>query len=171
MEHIGDEIMRGLKAVNRGRGYDTALCKGLFEVAWDLPGFINHEYVQGVGLQLGSIITITGSSIDAQALTCAEYMRQVWPTTGAETLKALQESVYKGIGRSHKCKILLQITIHCDFDGKVHDCGLCNISTKIFEIFSPDSMTKLELALTICDFVHKLLAFCCGCRSEQILFT
>jgi hypothetical protein len=106
MEHIGNEITKGLKSVSRGHSYNTGVCNAFFEILWDLPVFIMNEFPDETALQLGSVITLTGSTIDAQALTCAEYMRQVWPTTGPETLKALQEVMDKGkgIGRSHSCK-------------------------------------------------------------------
>jgi hypothetical protein len=115
IEHISNEITRGLKAVNRVHGYTTGVCKGIFEIFWDLPAFIDHEFPDETALQLGSIITITGQDIDAQALTCAEYMRQVWPTTGSETLKALQMAMDEGIGKPHKCKFLREVKIHSDF--------------------------------------------------------
>jgi hypothetical protein len=111
MEHIGEEITRGLKAVNRGYGY-TRPCKGFFEILWDLPQFIQDEFLDKTDLQLGSIITITGSCSDAQALTCAEYMHQVWPTTGLDTLKALQETMNRGLRKWHSCKLLLQVIVN-----------------------------------------------------------
>jgi hypothetical protein len=107
MEQIGDEILRGLTLANRGRGNENGICRATFEVAWDLTEFINREFPHQDSLQIGSIITLTGSSVDAQALTCAEYMAQVWPTTGWETLKALQEAINKGIARLHKCKLAI----------------------------------------------------------------
>ncbi|CZR60568.1 uncharacterized protein PAC_10464 [Phialocephala subalpina] len=103
MERIGNEITRGLSTVASDHGYNNGVCNGFFEITWDLPAFIGHEYAQESNLQLGSIITITGSSTDAQALSCAEYMRQVWPTTGTETLKVLQDALDKGLGKPHKC--------------------------------------------------------------------
>jgi hypothetical protein len=112
MEHIGNEIVQGLTSANRGRGYHTRTCKAFFEISCDLPAFIKDEFPNETGLQLGSIITITGSNVDAQALTCAEYMRQVWPT-GYEILNALQETMDKGTGtgKSHQCKFCLPTMI------------------------------------------------------------
>jgi hypothetical protein len=106
MEHIGNEITKGLKPVSRGHSYNTGVNHASFEISWDLPVFITKEFPDETSLQLGSIITLTGSSFDAQTLTCAEYRRQVWPTTGPETLKVLQEVMDKGeeTGRSHSCK-------------------------------------------------------------------
>jgi hypothetical protein len=114
IEHIGNEITRGLKAVNRDHGYTTGICKGVFEIFWDLPAFITHEFPDETALQLSSIITITGPDIDTQALTCAEYMHQMWPTTGSETLKALQMAMDEGIGKAHKYKFLLEVMMHID---------------------------------------------------------
>lgn len=80
MEHIGNEISEGLKSVNRGHCYNIGVCKASFAISWDLPEFIKRKFPDETVLQLGSTITLTGSSLDAQASTCAEYMQQVWPT-------------------------------------------------------------------------------------------
>ncbi|KAK3944432.1 hypothetical protein QBC46DRAFT_404341 [Diplogelasinospora grovesii] len=39
---------------------------------------------------IADVITLTGSSTDAQALTCEQYLRQTWPATGGHFLRALQ---------------------------------------------------------------------------------
>ncbi len=41
-------------------------------------------------------LTIVGTGINAQALTCAEYMNQVWPATGIEILNTMQEAISAG---------------------------------------------------------------------------
>lgn len=112
MEHIADEIMKGLRAVTRGDGSDGGLWSGSFEmIAWNLPRFIQEEYTWETNLKLSLVITITGSSNEAQALSCAEYMQQVWPATGYDTLKALEEAIEKGEGNTHKCKFF-RLIVH-----------------------------------------------------------
>ena len=51
---------------------------------------------------VGKVITITGSSTSAQALSCNDYIAQTWPKSGVETLQVLQNALsssdltYKG---------------------------------------------------------------------------
>jgi len=74
-----------------------------FEISWELLSFLKEHYPQEQHVNIGSVITITESGPDTQALTCAEYMRQVWPVTGMETLNALQELLTIGVGNSYRC--------------------------------------------------------------------
>jgi hypothetical protein len=105
MEVIRDEILNCLRAKPREVGYLHEVYTASFEISCHLLAFIKEQYPDEENLELGSIITITGSSVDAQALTCAEYMRQVWPTTGLEVLDALQQAILKGPRTVHKCEI------------------------------------------------------------------
>ncbi|KAE9374285.1 hypothetical protein N431DRAFT_556628 [Stipitochalara longipes BDJ] len=61
-----------------------------FEIAWDLIGFLKDKYLDAQEIRLGSLITIVGTGDEMQAITCVEYMKQVWPVTGPETLIVLQ---------------------------------------------------------------------------------
>jgi hypothetical protein len=61
-----------------------------FLVAWDPLKFIDEQgFSRDKGSILDKIITINGSLHEAQALTCAQYMQQTWPATGADTLGAI----------------------------------------------------------------------------------
>jgi hypothetical protein len=103
-EQIGKDIIRGLNA-EKGHWKYNDVCQAQFYIAdWRLSNFLEEQY-PGEEHLLGSVITITGSGINAQALTCAGYMRQVWPTTGLEMLAALQRAVNAGDGKSYECKI------------------------------------------------------------------
>lgn len=110
-EQIGKDIIRGLNSKTGHRKYND-VCEAQFYILdWPLSNFLKEQYPSEEHLQLDSVITITGSEIDAQALTCAEYMRQVWPTTGLETLRALQRAVNAGDGKSYECKITPEIRL------------------------------------------------------------
>jgi hypothetical protein len=110
-ENIRREILKGLAFGKKEHGYGQGFCKAKFEIPWNLPAFLREQYPYEQHVQLGSLITIVGSGVDAQALTCAENMRQVWPITGLETLSALQEAITKGPGKSYKCNSNSQL--HC----------------------------------------------------------
>ncbi|KAH6677360.1 hypothetical protein B0J14DRAFT_636069 [Halenospora varia] len=105
-ENIRLEILRGLASSRRSgqsQGNGCEFSTASFEIEWTLLAFLKDHYPNQQSLELASIITIVGSGVDVQTLTCAEYMRQVWPTTGVETLNALQEAVEKGQGGSYQC--------------------------------------------------------------------
>jgi hypothetical protein len=101
-ENIRCEILKRLASSKTGPGYNHGISKAKFEIPWNLLTFLKEHYPDEEQLELGSIITIVGDGIDAQALTCAQYMKQVWPTTGVETLSILQEAVEKGPGSCFK---------------------------------------------------------------------
>jgi hypothetical protein len=64
-----------------------------FLVHWDPLAFLIEQYGDTSANLISQCITLTGSSIDAQALTCGEYCHQVWPETGLDTLKCLQAAI------------------------------------------------------------------------------
>jgi hypothetical protein len=65
-----------------------------FEMDWDLPGFLRHQrYDTTLEIAIESAIILTGSHVNAQALSCLEYMCQTWPSTGSEMLRALQNAL------------------------------------------------------------------------------
>lgn len=97
METIGKEIMSVLPSSRViSRKMSSQSYGATFELEWDVFEFFErqgysrppHEAFQGV-------ITLTGSSLDAQAATCAQYLSQTWPST-AEDMVALLEEVLKG---------------------------------------------------------------------------
>jgi hypothetical protein len=67
-----------------------------------LRGFLQAKYPNEHEAQLESLITVVGSGDNVQAITCAQYMDQVWPVAGMETLLALQGALEKGEGQVFK---------------------------------------------------------------------
>lgn len=97
METIGKEVMSALPSSRViSKKMSSQSYRATFELDWDVFKFFEmqgyskppHEAFQG-------IITLTGSSLDAQAATCAQYLGQTWPST-AEDMIALMEEVLKG---------------------------------------------------------------------------
>ena len=65
-----------------------------FRTSWSPLRFLREQnYQKGENQAIGEVITVTGSAIDAQAMTCAQYMHQTWPVTGDEVLWALQAAM------------------------------------------------------------------------------
>jgi hypothetical protein len=74
------------------------------EIIWNPISFlIDQQYQGGEDHAIRTVITLTGSGIDAQAITCAQYMQQTWPMTGIETLQALEAAISDSRAHSHKC--------------------------------------------------------------------
>jgi hypothetical protein len=62
-----------------------------FIVDWDLCSFLREqEYLVQPERAVERAITITGSAMDAQAATTAQYMSQTWPTSGVHLLDVVK---------------------------------------------------------------------------------
>jgi hypothetical protein len=115
-ENIHHEIldyMNSMKGRYRSR---TSFCRATIDILdWPLREFLANEYPDKEKVQIGSIITSTGCSVDAQALSCSEYMCQTWPTTGLETLQSLKEALGRESGVCPKCRISVSCSnlLHC----------------------------------------------------------
>jgi hypothetical protein len=102
VDSIKKEILKGLASISKRFGYHQGASQARFEISWPLMRYIEEKYLDKHDLQLGSLITIVGSGGEVQALTCSQYMNQVWPVTGLETLLALQGALDKGAGQTYK---------------------------------------------------------------------
>jgi len=71
------------------------LCLGIAGSLRSLNELLTPKRRAGSGhghVDLGSVITLSGSAIRTQATTCAEYMRQTWPASGVENLNLICEA-------------------------------------------------------------------------------
>lgn len=65
-----------------------------FMVDWDSIGFLREEeYTEKPEDAIERAITLTGSAVSAQALTCGGYLRQTWPSTGEQILDLIKSLV------------------------------------------------------------------------------
>jgi hypothetical protein len=61
---------------------------------WDLPNFLRGQgYDTILEIAVEHAITVTGSSSNAQALSCMDYMCQTWPLSGREVVRVLQKAL------------------------------------------------------------------------------
>lgn len=75
-----------------------------FRLDWDIVGFFNaQEYLKEPDEAFEGVITITGSYQDAQAATCTQYIKQMWPLIGKAIIRLVKE-VFRGTGQSCQCK-------------------------------------------------------------------
>lgn len=106
MEAIRQKIIQCLpssRIVSRRRSAETY--KVMFEVEWDpLIFFREQGYKEEPGEAIERAITLTGSTKDAQALTCAQYLRQTWPIAAEHTMKLIKDVVRSEPGCQLTCK-------------------------------------------------------------------
>lgn len=105
MDLISETISKGLSRSDRGRVLSRSGGPHIFTVdltaRWQPLMFLNDQgYFQAVndpGEALGKVITLTGTTTDAQALTAEQYIQQTWPLTGMEIFEALKCAVRRNI--------------------------------------------------------------------------
>jgi hypothetical protein len=107
METIRREIIKGLATQDDEVHQDLTTHEAVFTLAWSPLTFLkDQQYHRGESQDIGECITITGAGVDAQATTCAQYMRQTWPITGEETLEAMKITIADRDVSQHKCNAL-----------------------------------------------------------------
>lgn len=85
----------------------------IFELDWDIIHFFEtQQYTDSPEKVIEGIITLTGSCLDAQAVTCAEYLHQTWPLTGGTILQLVKQFLIDE--KEHSCKWLLFIVPEYD---------------------------------------------------------
>lgn len=104
VEIIRDTILAALYSQTLHRKRSPSAHEAAFEIFWSPLIFLREQqYQDGENQAIGGVITVTGSAIDAQAITCAQYMHQTWPSTGDRTLRALQAAMTDTPSHIHKC--------------------------------------------------------------------
>ncbi|KAF2652617.1 hypothetical protein K491DRAFT_695417 [Lophiostoma macrostomum CBS 122681] len=89
---LTSEQMTLIQRVSRHRR--PALYSATFEIDWNIVTFLEHQRYADSGLEhfVGRAITLTGDTTVAQALSCQEYMEQIW-STGTEFVQFLEDLV------------------------------------------------------------------------------
>lgn len=68
-----------------------------FVVNLDLRDFLLEQVTDGSPFDaLPRIITITGGRVDAQAMTCKQYLGTMWPMTGHQMMRHLEAALQSG---------------------------------------------------------------------------
>jgi hypothetical protein len=79
-------------------GINTKTFRVVFNIDWEALSFMRSQY--GEIVPIATVVVLTGSSTNAQATTCGEYVRQNWPIVGPEVLKIIDKSLASG-SRDH----------------------------------------------------------------------
>ena len=105
MEIIRREIIHSLPSSHKvSRKRPAEAYKVVFTLDWDPLAFIiEQEYEEEPDEAIEIAITLTGSTKDAQALTCTQYMCQTWQSTGQQTIQLIKDVVRSGPGCQHIC--------------------------------------------------------------------
>jgi hypothetical protein len=106
MDAIRRKILHFLPSSHKiSRKTSVEPCKMVYEIEWDLLAFIKkQEYIEEPDEAVEKVITLTGSTSDAQALTCAQYLCQTWPSAGEHIIRLLKNVVRSETGHRHACK-------------------------------------------------------------------
>ncbi|KAL3252159.1 hypothetical protein ABHI18_010239 [Aspergillus niger] len=104
---IRDRILKTLPSSRRVSRYDQpTVYQVVYLLKWDPVSFIaEQEYDISKEGFLGKIITITGTSQDAQAMTCLQYLHQTWHSYGANILQLVEAALVDERGYEHRCTL------------------------------------------------------------------
>jgi hypothetical protein len=80
-----------LKVVQRNFGNDNMAAT--FRVGWNPKDFMRRQFGKSYLASIGSVIVLNGTSLNAQATTCKEYLQEHWPTTSPGLLKCIEDSM------------------------------------------------------------------------------
>jgi hypothetical protein len=61
-----------------------------FQVKWSPSDFMRRQFGDDASRSIGSVIVLTGTSLNAQATTCREFMSKHWPRTSSVVLNCLE---------------------------------------------------------------------------------
>jgi hypothetical protein len=95
---IRDTILQAIPTSHRvSRKVSFQGCTVVYTVDWDPVAFLEEQdYSQPHASAISSAITLTGSIVDAQAISCLGYMKQTWPHTGCHTVGLIQSLLRVG---------------------------------------------------------------------------
>ena len=107
MEAIRREIIKFLPSCHKvSRTTSAEAYTMTFVIEWDPLAFVKEQmYKEEPDEAVEMAITLTGSAKHAQALTCAQYLCQVWPSSGEYIIRLVKDVVRSGPSHRHTCKI------------------------------------------------------------------
>ncbi|KAH8435419.1 Pfs domain protein [Aspergillus melleus] len=102
---IRNRIIDSLPSSRRVSRYDQPrIYQVVFLLNWDPSAFITEqEHDLSKEGFLSKIITITGTSQDAQAMTCLQYLHQTWHLYGSDILQLVEATLLDERDYEHRC--------------------------------------------------------------------
>ncbi|KAL2824352.1 hypothetical protein BDW59DRAFT_162455 [Aspergillus cavernicola] len=106
MEAIRKSIVTSLPSSNKiSRKTAAEAYIVTFVTDWNPLAFVKEQgYKEDPDEAVETTITLTGSANDAQALTCAQYLLQTWPSAGGHIMKLVKDVVRAGPANRNTCK-------------------------------------------------------------------
>ncbi|KAK8131610.1 hypothetical protein PG984_008048 [Apiospora sp. TS-2023a] len=103
MTRINQEIMGTLpRPLRVTRRASSETYKVSFYVEWDPHSFLDQQICQEEpGDTFANALTLTGSTDNAQAVSCAEYLCETWPLTGPVLLELMKITARDQSGSEH----------------------------------------------------------------------
>ncbi|XHG05755.1 hypothetical protein AWENTII_008968 [Aspergillus wentii] len=84
----------------------SATIKVVYRIKWDPFQFFQSQgYNEEPADAIVGVITLTGSAEKSQALTCSQYMRQTWPSSGPQVLQLTQDTLRLKPNHEHSCTL------------------------------------------------------------------
>ncbi|KAI1132592.1 hypothetical protein F5Y10DRAFT_197377 [Nemania abortiva] len=107
IQKIGQKITSSLPSIRRiSRKTRLGSFSVRFDLDWDPYSFLSQQqYAVNPAEAVKGAITLTGTSQDAQAATCLEYMKQTWRLTGESTLRLVSQVIDGESGVRHTCHL------------------------------------------------------------------
>ncbi len=105
-------LSKHLQFLKTSRGYEWLLGKlravatlslAHTDVIADVHSSMNAAFDRINQSRLQDPAPVYGSVTDAQAATCEQYMRQTWPVSGIDTLRALENALATRLARPYIC--------------------------------------------------------------------
>jgi len=69
-----------------------------YDVEWEIFEFLHSQFPKGQ--KLGDVQTVTGDAVNAQALSCSDYISTTWNETGTKLLEGFERLLAKTEGDS-----------------------------------------------------------------------
>ncbi|KAJ2979283.1 hypothetical protein NUW58_g7239 [Xylaria curta] len=165
MYRIKDTIFRAIprtKHVSRNKPPEAV--QVTFAMKWDIMMYLRRQgYDKPYADAIANSITLTGSHTYAQALTCQQYMTQVWPLTGSHTLQLIQETLKSP---ERKKALIFDTPCRMSLEASITDGGLVIVTA----LGLPDFVAEIgEQLAWLCSALQPLLALRTGVRLEMPL--
>jgi hypothetical protein len=106
MGEIRRDIVQNLPSSHRlSREHSAEMYTITLEVQWSPTDLLQKQGFETTQASvLETFLTLTGSSIDAQAITCIGYMEQTWPFSGAIIMGLITGAIAGEYGRKQTCE-------------------------------------------------------------------
>ncbi|KAJ5549058.1 purine and uridine phosphorylase [Penicillium frequentans] len=133
---IRAQILESIPSIwTMGRHDKPKIYQTTFTINWNPVAFVREQgYDQDNDGYLGKMITITGSRIDAQAMTSLQYIHQTWHSYGAKIIQIVEATLISEQGCEYRCTFPDKTQVGAWIDGTKFFAKVTGINESIAEI-------------------------------------